>query len=332
MDIIEIIKAKAVSLAKTIVLPESEDERVIKAAELIVKGKIAKVVLVGNEEVLKKSALTLNVNLEGVTIVDPKTCDKRDIYVEEFFKMREKKGVTKDKAFEIITTEPRYFGAMMVRMGDADGMVAGSNSPTADVIRAALHVIGTKPGLKTVSSCFVMVTPKKEYGENGVFVFSDCGVVPDPTSEQLADIACSAAESARNLAGIANPKVGLLSFSTKGSASHSDVDKVIAATEILKTRNVDFEFDGELQADAAIVPSIGSKKAPGSKVAGNANVLVFPTLEAGNIGYKLVERFSGAQAYGPLLQGLAKPVNDLSRGCSVEDIVNVAAITAASSN
>jgi phosphate acetyltransferase len=332
VDIIEIIKAKAVSLAKTIVLPESEDDRVIKAAELIVKEKIAKVILVGNEETLKKSAASLNVNLEGITIVDPKTCDKRDIYVEEFFKMREKKGITKDKAFEIITTEQRYFGAMMVRMGDADGMVAGSNSPTADVIRAALHVIGTKPGLKTVSSCFVMVTPKKEYGKDGVFVFSDCGVVPDPTSEQLADIACSAAESARNLAGIAYPKVALLTFSSKGSASHPDVDKVIAAVEILKSRNVDFEFDGELQADAAIVPSIGSKKAPGSKVAGNANVLVFPTLEAGNIGYKLVERFSGAQAYGPLLQGLAKPVNDLSRGCSVEDIVNVAAITAASSN
>lgn len=331
MGIIEQIKAKAVSRAKTIVLPESEDERVIKAAELIVKEKIAKVVLVGNEATIRQSAASLNVNLEGVTIVEPKSAEKLDIYVEEFFKMREKKGVTKEKAFEIMTTEPRYFGAMMVRLGDADGMVAGSNSPTADVIRAALHVIGTKPGLKTVSSCFVMVTPKKEYGQDGVFVFSDCGVVPDPNADQLADIACSAAESARALAGIAEPKVALLSFSTKGSASHPDVDKVVAATEILKTRNVDFEFDGELQADAAIVPSIGSKKAPESKVAGNANVLVFPTLEAGNIGYKLVERFSGAQAYGPLLQGLAKPVNDLSRGCSVEDIVNVAAITAASS-
>ncbi len=331
MGIIEQIKAKAVSMAKTIVLPESEDERVIKAAELIVKEKIAKVVLVGNEDTIKQSAASFNVSLEGVIIVESKNAAKLDIYVEEFFKLREKKGVTKEKAFEIMTTEPRYFGAMMVRMGDADGMVAGSNSPTADVIRAALHVIGTKPGLKTVSSCFVMVTPKKEYGQDGVFVFSDCGVVPDPNAEQLADIACSAAESARALAGITEPKVALLSFSTKGSASHPDVDKVIAATEILKTRNVDFEFDGELQADAAIVPAIGSKKAPGSKVAGNANVLVFPTLEAGNIGYKLVERFSGAQAYGPLLQGLAKPVNDLSRGCSVEDIVNVAAITAASS-
>jgi phosphate acetyltransferase len=330
MSIIDQIKEKAKNLGKTIVLPESEDERVLKAAEGIKQEGFAKVVLVGEEEKIKYDANALGVNLEGVQIVNPKEFNKIDAYVAEFVKLREKKGMTEQVARQIMTTEPRYFGAMMVRLGDADGMVAGSSSPTADVLRASIQVVGTKPGLKTVSSCFLMVMPEasKQYGKDGVIIFSDCGVVPDPTSEQMADIATSAASSARSLASM-EPKVALLSFSTKGSAKHPCVDKVQEATEILKNRAVNFDFDGELQADAALVEAIASKKAPGSEVAGKANVLVFPNLSAGNIAYKLVQRLANADAYGPLLQGLDKPINDLSRGCSVEDILNTVAITAA---
>lgn len=327
MGIIEKIVKEAKAISKRIVLPETEDDRVLKAAEIILKQGIAKVILIGKEEVVKSDAKRLGVNLEDATIVDPNKCEKMDVYVDELVKLREKKGLTKEAALEILTTEPRYFGAMMIRMDDADGMVAGSNSPTADVIRASIHVIGAAKGIKTISSSFMMVMPETTYGDNGILFYSDCGVVPKPTSEQLADIAISAALLSRKLANM-EPKVAMLSFSTKGSAKHPDADKVIEAVNILKARNVDFEFDGELQADAAIVPAIGAKKAPGSNVAGNANVLIFPDLGAGNIAYKLTQRLSNAGAYGPLLQGLAKPVNDLSRGCSIEDIVNVAAITA----
>lgn len=331
MSIINQIKEKAKKLAKTIVLPESSDERVLRAAEGIKKEELAKVILVGNEEKIMTDAKNLNINLDGIEIINPNNFSKLDTYVEEFVKLREKKGMTTELAKKTMTTDPRFFGAMMVRLGDADGMVAGSDSPTADVLRASIQVVGTKPGLKTVSSCFLMVMGEhaKQYGENGILIFSDCGVIPNPTSEQLADIAMSAADSARSLANM-EPKVALLSFSTKGSAKHADVDKVINACEILKTRNeVDFEFDGELQSDAALVPAIASKKAPDSKVAGNANVLIFPDLSSGNIAYKITERLGNAEAYGPLLQGLAKPINDLSRGCSVEDILNTVAITAA---
>lgn len=330
MSIIDQIKEKAKNLGKTIVLPESEDERVLRAAEGIKKEGIAKVILVGNQEKVKVDAQKIGVNLDGIGIVNPKEFGKIDTYVAEFVRLREKKGMTEQVARQIMTAEPRYFGAMMVRLGDADGMVAGSASPTADVLRASIQVVGTKPGLKTVSSCFLMVLPEnvKQYGDDGVIIFSDCGVVPDPTSEQMADIATSAASSARSLANM-EPKVALLSFSTKGSAKHPCVDKVQEATEILTNRAVNFDFDGELQADAAIVEAVASKKAPESKVAGRANVLVFPNLSSGNIGYKLVQRLANAEAYGPLLQGLNKPINDLSRGCSVEDILNTVAITAA---
>ena len=327
MGIIEKIIEEAKTISKKIVLPETEDERVLKAAEQILQKGIAKVILVGKEEIVKSDAKKLGLNIAEATIVDPNKCEKMDVYVDELVKLREKKGMTKEKALEILANEPRYFGAMMVRMGDADGMVAGSNSPTADVIRASIHVIGAAKGVKTISSSFMMVMPDTTYGDNGILFYTDCGVVPAPTSEQLADIATSASWLGRKLAGI-EPKVAMLSFSTKGSAKHPSADKVIEAVEILKNRDVDFEFDGELQADAAIVPAIGAKKAPGSNVAGKANILVFPDLGAGNIAYKLTQRLANAGAYGPLLQGLNKPVNDLSRGCSVEDIVNVTAITA----
>ncbi len=226
-----------------------------------------------------------------------------------------------------MTNEPRFFGCMMVRLKDADGLVAGSNSPTADVLRAAIQVIKTAPGINTVSSTFIMETKDKEFGEDGLILFADCAVLPDPNAEQLADIASSTAATAKNVVGL-DPKVAMLSFSTMGSAKHPLVSKVQDAVSILKERNVDFKFDGEMQADAAIVPTIGAKKAPESSVAGNANVLVFPDLQSGNIGYKLVQRFAKADAHGPIVQGLAKPVNDLSRGCSVEDIANLVAITA----
>ena len=325
-------RKKLESWGKTIVLPEAEDERVLLAAEAIIKGGLTKVVLIGDEEKIKYDAKSVGANIEGAKIIDPKKFQKLNEYVAELVELRKKKGMTEQLARQILKTEPRYFGAMMVRLGDADGMVAGSASPTADVLRAAIQVIGTKPGLKTVSSCFIMVLDEKakNYGDDGILIFSDCGVVPHPNSEQMADIATSAAYSARQI-GL-DPRVALLSFSTMGSASHECVDRVQEAVKILKNRSVDFKFDGELQADAALVPSVGEKKAPGSEVAGKANVLVFPNLSAGNIGYKLVQRLGNAEAYGPILQGLAKPVNDLSRGCSVEDIVNVAAITAVLGN
>lgn len=326
MGVVDNIRAKAKAKVRTIVLPETEDDRVLKAAEAAQKDGLAKIVLLGDKSVIEASAAKLGVNLMNAKIVDPKSYEKLDAYVNELFKLREKKGLTKDQAKELLLTEPRYFGAMMVRLGDADGMVAGSNSPTADVIRASIHVIGTAAGLKTVSSSFLMVVPNKAFGTDGVMMYTDSGAVPNPTSDQLCDIAISASKLGRQLAGL-EPKVAFLSFSTKGSAAHPDVDKVTKAVELMKDRKVDFEYDGELQADAALIPSIGQKKAPGSKVAGYANVLVFPDLDAGNISYKLTERLTGGEAYGPLLQGLAKPVNDLSRGCSVEDIVNVIAIT-----
>lgn len=331
MDVIQSIRERAKSGSKKIVLPEVNDERVIKATAEILKEGIANVVLLGNADEIKKSAKYLNVDIEKAEIVDITNFENMNAYVTELVKLREKKGMTPEKAKEILSTDRLYFGAMMVRFGDVDGMVAGSIAATADVLRASIQIIGSKPGIKTLSSCFLMVLPeeKKEFGEDGVMIFSDCGVVPNPTSEQLVDIAIGASESARIIANI-DPKVALLSFSTKGSAKHADVTKVEEAVELLKAKDVDFSFDGSLQADAAIVESVGAAKAPGSDVAGKANVLVFPDLDAANIGYKLVQRLAGAQAMGPLLQGFAKPVNDLSRGCSVEDIVNVVAITSCS--
>ena len=331
-DLVASLKEKAKKLGKTVILPETEDERVLRAAEKIIAEGIAKVALVGNEQKLKEEAAKLGVSIEGAIISDPQNCATIDDMAELLRKRREKKGMTFETAKATLLSDPRFFGAMLVSQGRVDGMVAGSNSPTAHVLRAAILVIGPKAGLKTVSSSFVMITKTPEYGDNGVFIYADGGVIPNPTALQLADIAVSSAEKARFTAGIKEPKVAFLSFSTKGSADGESVTKVREAIEILKERNVDFEFDGELQLDAAIVPEVAKSKAPGSKVAGHANVLIFPDLNSGNIGYKLTQRLAGAKALGPLIQGLASPVHDLSRGCSVDDIVEVVAITAVESD
>ena len=322
------VRKKALQANRRIVLPESSDERVIRAASQILKENLAQVILVGNQEAIMHSAKAYEVSLSGVKIVDPYNFERLNDYVNKLVELRSKKGMTPEEAKKILQTDPNFFGAMLVKMGDADGMVSGSASPTANVLRAAIQVIGTQPGVKTVSSVFIMELSQFKDLFGSILVFGDCSVIPVPTSEQLADIATSAAETAVRIAGI-NPRVALLTFSTKGSAKHECVDRVIEAGRILRERKVQFRFDDELQADAALVKSVGEIKAPLSDVSGNANVLIFPTLSAGNIGYKLVQRLAGANAYGPIIQGLNAPVNDLSRGCSVEDIVVLTAITSA---
>lgn len=332
MDLVKELKEKAKKLGKTIILPETEDERVLRAAEKIIAEGISKVALVGNEKKLKEKAQEIGISIEGAIFYDPENCATIDVMAEILKKRREKKGMTFETAKATLLSDPRFFAAMLVHQGRVDGMVAGSSSPTAHVLRAAIFTIGPKAGLKTVSSSFIMITKTPEFGDNGVFVYADGGVIPNPTAMQLADIAISSAEKARFTAGIKEPKVAFLSFSTKGSADGESVTKVREAIEILKERNVDFEFDGEMQLDAAIVPEVAKLKAPDSKVAGQANVLIFTDLNAANIGYKLTERLAKAKALGPLIQGLASPVHDLSRGCSVEDIVEVVAITAVESD
>ena len=322
------VRKKALQANRRIVLPESSDERVIRAASQILKENLAQVILVGNQEAIMHSAKAYEVSLSGVKIVDPYNFERLNDYVNKLVELRSKKGMTPEEAKKLLQTDPNFFGAMLVKMGDADGMVSGSASPTANVLRAAIQVIGTQPGVKTVSSVFIMELSQFKDLFGSILVFGDCSVIPVPTSEQLADIATSAAETAVKIAGI-NPRVALLTFSTKGSAKHECVDRVIEAGRILRERKVKFRFDDELQADAALVKSVGEIKAPLSDVSGNANVLIFPSLSAGNIGYKLVQRLAGANAYGPIIQGLNAPVNDLSRGCSVEDIVVLTAITSA---
>ena len=322
------VRKKALQANRRIVLPESSDERVIRATAQILKEGLAQVILVGNHEAIMHSAKAYEVSLSGVKIVDPYNFERLNDYVNKLVELRAKKGMTPEEAKKLLQTDPNFFGAMLVKMGDADGMVSGSASPTANVLRAAIQVIGTQPGVKTVSSVFIMELSQFKDLFGSILVFGDCSVIPVPTSEQLADIATSAAETAVRIAGI-NPRVALLTFSTKGSAKHECVDRIIEAGRILRERKVQFRFDDELQADAALVKSVGEIKAPLSDVSGNANVLIFPTLSAGNIGYKLVQRLAGANAYGPIIQGLNSPVNDLSRGCSVEDIVVLTAITSA---
>ncbi len=328
MHLVEQIKAKARTNTQTVVLPESYDDRMIQAAEAITKDGLAKVVLLGDAASLEAKAAELGVSLAGVELINPKNAAQLDGYIDELVVLREKKGMTADQARETLTAEDNlFFGAMMVRKNDAGGMVAGAYNTTGDVLRAAFQVIGTAPGMKTVSSVFLMVTKNPDFGENGVLCFADCAVNPNPNAQALAEIAISTASSCKSFLGV-DARVAMLSFSTKGSASHEDCDKVLKALEIAKGLDPNLQIDGELQADAALLPKVGDKKAPGSSVAGRANTLIFPDLDAGNIGYKLVERVAGAEAVGPIVQGLAKPVNDLSRGCSVDDIVSVSAITA----
>jgi phosphate acetyltransferase len=325
-DVMEGIFAKAKAAQKTITLPEGEDCRVVVAASEIAKQGLGKVVLLGREDKVHEAAKECGVGLPGLTIVDPATSPDKDEYIQTFYEMRKHKGVTLDQAAKTIA-DPMYFGVMMVHAGKADGQVSGAAHSTADTVRPALQVLKTAPGISTVSSFFVMIVPDCEYGENGLFIYADSGLVIDPSADQLAEIAITSAKTMRALFDI-EPRVAMLSFSTKGSAKHAMVDKVIQATEIAKSREPELAIDGELQADSALVKWVGEKKAPGSPVAGRANVLIFPDLQSGNIAYKLTERLAKAEAYGPVLQGVGRPVNDLSRGCDSNDIVNVAAITA----
>ena len=323
-DLLTSVREKAKKLKKTIVLAEGEEPRIITAAAQANKEGIANLILIGNPDVIAKKVPSAD--LKGVKIIDINKIDTEP-YAQLLYELRKDKGMDIEKARKTVL-DPLYFGVLMVKRGEADGMVAGSVNATGDVLRPALQIIKTAKGIKTVSSCFIMVLDKNsKYGENGVMVFGDCAVNPNPDSRQLADIAVASAASAKAIAGI-SPKVALLSFSTKGSAKHELVDKVTAALEIIKAEHPELDVDGELQADAALVPTVANLKAPGSNVAGKANVLIFPDLQAGNIGYKLVQRLAGAEAIGPICQGFNMPVNDLSRGCSSEDVVNVIAMTA----
>ncbi len=318
------IKQLSRSYKKTIVLPEALDIRTLQATEEILKDGLANIILVGNEDEINKVANGLNIS--GATIIDPVSYNKVDEMADLLVEIRKAKGLTKEQAYELLKN-PLFFGVTLVKMDLADGMVAGAANSTADVLRPALQIIKTSKGTNVVSTFFLMVVPDCEYGENGIFAFADCGLNQNPNSEQLASIAIDTAKSFEALAK-AEPVVAMLSHSTMGSAKHEHVDKVIDAVKIAKDLAPNLKVDGELQLDAAIVPSVGSSKAPNSPVAGKANVLVFPDLDAGNIGYKLVQRLAKAEAYGPVTQGIAKPVNDLSRGCSADDIVGVVALTA----
>ncbi len=327
MSAIEKIKAKARQKPMHILLPEGTEPRTVQASARIAAEGIAKVTLLGDAAEIAQVARETGVSLEGVGIIDPKASEKAGAYAQLLYELRQAKGMTQDQATELVTGNPLYFGAVMVKAGDADGMVAGAIHSTGDVLRPALQVIKTAPGIKVVSSCFLMEMPTREYGQDGVMIFGDCAVIPCPTAEELAAIAIASAQTGKSLVDL-EPKVAMLSFSTKGSAKDPLVTKVQEATALARELAPELDLDGELQADAALVQSVGQLKSPGSTVAGHANVLIFPDLQAGNIGYKLVQRLAGAQAMGPIVQGLARPVNDLSRGCCVEDIVSVVAITA----
>ena len=327
MTLFERLTKQAQENPQRLVLPESLEPRTLQAADRVIAAKIAEVKLVGNrEEILAKAAELGLSNIEKATVINPQDAEAIEKYAELFAELRKSKGITIEQARETVKN-PLYLGCLMIKHGDADAMVAGALSPTSHVLRAAFQVLKTKPGISCVSGAFIMLLPENsQYGENNMLVFADCAVVPDPTAKELAEIAVVTAKTTKDIAGL-DPVVAMCSFSTKGSASHERIDKVIEATKLAHELDPALKIDGELQSDAAIVPSVGSMKAPGSPVAGHANTLVFPSLEVGNIAYKLVQRLAGAGAVGPILQGLAAPVNDLSRGATVDDIVNTIIVT-----
>ncbi len=328
MTLIESIIARAKSNRQRIVLPESLEERTLTAADMALADEIADIILIGNSDEIHALADKLGLkHISKATIIDPATSEKTAEYAKLLYELRKNKGMTEEKAAQQVL-DPLYFGCLIIKSGDADGQISGALSTTGETLRPALQIIKCAPGISCVSGAMLMITRTPQYGENGVLVMGDVAVTPMPDASQLAQIAVCTAQTAKSVAGIADPKVAMLSFSTKGSAKHEVVDKVVEATRLAKELAPDLKIDGELQADAALVPSVGQKKAPGSEIAGHANVLVAPCLEVGNIGYKLVQRLGNADAIGPILQGIARPVNDLSRGCSVDDIYKMVAITA----
>ena len=323
----EQLKANAIAHRQRIILPESTEERTLRAADRIIAEQIADIVLIGNRDEILACANKLQLgNIDKATVIDPENAEAIEPYAQLFYELRKNKGITIEEA-RAKAKDPLYLGCLIIKNGDGDGQVAGAKNTTGNVLRAAFQVLKTAPGVRVVSGAFIMMLPEGcPYGENGIMVMGDCAVLPEPNAQELAQIAVSTEKTARDLAGI-EPRVAMLSFSTKGSAKHERVDKVVEATRLAREMNPNMQIDGELQADAALVPSVGASKAPGSDIAGKANVLVFPSLEVGNIGYKLVQRLAGATAVGPVLQGLAAPVNDLSRGCNVDDVYKTILLT-----
>ena len=327
MEFLENLKERARQNLQRIVLPEGTEERTLKAADIIIKEGFAKIILIGNPTAISELALQYGLsNIKEATIIDPENHINKDKYIAKMVELRQSKGLTEEMARKQIL-DPLVLATLIIKCGDADGEVAGADNATGDVLKPAFQFVKTAPGISVVSGAFIMIHSDKKYGNNGMMIFADCAVHPNPTAEELAEIAVATGKTTRAIAGF-EPRIAMLSFSTKGSAKHEMVDKVVKATELAKKMAPDMMIDGELQADAALVPAIGLKKAPNSDIAGHANVLVFPTLETGNIAYKLVQRLGNAEAIGPILQGMAAPINDLSRGCSVSDIVNLVAITA----
>lgn len=327
MDILNKIKARASENKKRIVLPEGTEERTLRAADEVIEKGLADIILLGDPKQIEEESRRLVLkNISRAQVLDPKKHPKKDEYIDLLVELRKAKGMTREEASKLVEN-PLYLAVLMIKSGDADGEVAGADNATGDVLRPAFQIVKTKPGISVVSGAFIMILQDKNFGENGIMVFADGAVHPNPTAEELAEIAVTTGQTTRNLLGF-EPRIAMLSFSTKGSAKHEMVDKVVKATDLAKEKDPSLHLDGELQVDAALIPEIGRKKAPGSDIAGNANVFIFPSLETGNIAYKLVQRLAHAEAVGPVLQGMAAPINDLSRGCSVNDIVNLVAITA----